>query len=143
MIGILFYVCAGLTHLAPWIMGDTGEAVDAIGSVWQVRDIRESTVAILLLSMVFTALLAGLRLFHPDRVQPADPAAISAALLTDTVIYRRPLRPDMWAKSLFDPANNIGQPMIFVRATGLADSGRHRQLYSSATPRPTRTCCLW
>ncbi|MGY3237445.1 MULTISPECIES: carotenoid biosynthesis protein [unclassified Bradyrhizobium] len=59
--GILFYVGAGLTHLVPWIMGQTGEAVDARGYGWQVHDIREATVAILLLTMVFTALLATLR----------------------------------------------------------------------------------
>src|SRR5262249_52763216 len=53
--GILFYVGGGLTHLVPWMMGQTGEAVDARGYGWQVHDIRESTVAILLLTMVFTA----------------------------------------------------------------------------------------
>ena len=63
--GILFYVGAGLTHLVPWIMGQTGEAVDARGYGWQVHDISEATVAILLLTMVFTALLATLRLLRP------------------------------------------------------------------------------
>jgi putative membrane protein len=63
-IGILFYVGAGLTHIVPWIMGQTGEAVDARGYRWQVHDIREATVAILLLTMVFTALLAALRLLR-------------------------------------------------------------------------------
>src|SRR5262249_39152179 len=62
--GILFYVGAGLTHIVPWIMGQTGEAVDARGYSWQVHDIREATVAILLLTMVFTALLAALRLLR-------------------------------------------------------------------------------
>ena len=46
-------------------MGQTGEAVDARGYGWQVHDIREATVAILLLTMVFTALLATLRLLRP------------------------------------------------------------------------------
>ncbi|WP_248890055.1 carotenoid biosynthesis protein [Bradyrhizobium japonicum] len=63
--GILFYLGAGLTHLVPWILGQTGEAVDARGYGWQVHDIREATVAILLLTMVFTALLATLRLLRP------------------------------------------------------------------------------
>ena len=62
--GILFYVGAGLTHIVPWLMGQTGEAVDARGYGWQVHDIREATVAILLLTMVFTALLAALRLLR-------------------------------------------------------------------------------
>jgi len=65
--GILFYVGAGLTHVVPWIMGQSGEAVDARGYSWQVHDIRESTVAILLLTMVFTALLAALRLLRQTR----------------------------------------------------------------------------
>ena len=63
-IGILFYVGAGLTHLVPWMMGQAGEAVDARGYRWQVHDIREATVAILLLTMVFTTVLASLRLLH-------------------------------------------------------------------------------
>jgi putative membrane protein len=62
--GILFYVGPGLTYLVPWMMGQTGKAVDARGYGWQVHDIRESTVAILLLTMVFTALLAALRLLR-------------------------------------------------------------------------------
>jgi putative membrane protein len=60
--GILFYVGAGLTHIVPWMMGQTGDAVDARGYSWQVHDIREATVVILLLTMVFTALLAALHL---------------------------------------------------------------------------------
>ena len=62
--GILFYVGTGLTYIVPWIMEQTGEAVDARGYNWQVHDIREATVAILLLTMVFTALLAALRLLR-------------------------------------------------------------------------------
>ncbi|MVT71477.1 carotenoid biosynthesis protein [Bradyrhizobium pachyrhizi] len=62
--GIVFYVGAGLTHIVPWIMGQTGKAVDARGYGWQVHDIREATVAILLFTMVFTALLAALRLLR-------------------------------------------------------------------------------
>lgn len=30
-IGIFFYVVAGRTHLVPWMMGQTGEAVDGRG----------------------------------------------------------------------------------------------------------------
>jgi uncharacterized membrane protein len=63
-IGILFYVGAGLTHVVPLIMGQTGEAVDARGYTWQVHDIREATVAVRLLTMTFTALLAALRLLR-------------------------------------------------------------------------------
>jgi uncharacterized membrane protein len=65
--GILFYLGAGLTHIVPWIMGQTGEAVDARGYSWQIHDIREATVAILLLTMVFTTLLAALHLLRQAR----------------------------------------------------------------------------
>lgn len=61
-IAILFYLGTGLTHFVPWMTGQTGEAVDARGYAWHVHDIREATIAILLLTMVFTALLAALRL---------------------------------------------------------------------------------
>jgi len=62
-IAILFYVSAGLTHLVPWMIGDSGEAVDAAGHAWRIQDIRETTVAIMLCTMGFTATLAALRLY--------------------------------------------------------------------------------
>ncbi|WP_165435655.1 MULTISPECIES: carotenoid biosynthesis protein [Bradyrhizobium] len=77
VIGILFYVGAGVTHIVPWIMGERGEAVDDRGYGWQVHDIRESTVAILLLTMVFTALLAGLRLLRQANCKGEPIASIS------------------------------------------------------------------
>ena len=63
LIAILFYVSAGLTHVIPFAMGPSGEAVDGAGQVWRIADIREATVAIFMLTMLFTALLATLRLF--------------------------------------------------------------------------------
>lgn len=62
LIAILFYVSAGLTHVVPWLAGSSGEATDAAGHVWRIHDLRETTVAVLLFTMVFTGLLAGLRL---------------------------------------------------------------------------------
>jgi putative membrane protein len=62
LIAILFYVSAGLTHVVPWLMGQSGEVADAAGQVWQIHDLRETTVAVMLFTMVFTALLAALRL---------------------------------------------------------------------------------
>jgi uncharacterized membrane protein len=61
-VGILFYVSAGLTHLVPWMMGQAGDVVDGAGHDWRISDIREATVAIMLLTMGFTALLAAFRL---------------------------------------------------------------------------------
>lgn len=61
-IAILFYVSAGLTHVTPWLLGQSGEVADAAGRVWQIHDLRETTVAVMLFTMFFTALLAALRL---------------------------------------------------------------------------------
>jgi uncharacterized membrane protein len=68
-VGILFYVSAGLTHVVPWMMGQAGDVVDAAGHDWRIHDIRETTVAILLLTMCFTALLAALRLYADARTK--------------------------------------------------------------------------
>ena len=62
LIAILFYVSAGLTHVIPFAMGQSGEAADGAGRLWRIADIREATVAIFMLTMLFTAALAALRL---------------------------------------------------------------------------------
>jgi putative membrane protein len=67
LIAILFYVSAGLTHLVPWALGQDGEVRDAAGEIWRVHDLRETTVAILIFTMVFSALLAALRLYDEKR----------------------------------------------------------------------------
>jgi putative membrane protein len=59
---ILLYLCSGLTHVTPWVMGQSGDVVDAAGHVWRIGDLRETTVVVLLFTMVFTSMLAGLRL---------------------------------------------------------------------------------
>jgi len=66
-IAILFYVCLSLTHVIPWVMGQSGEVVDGAGKTWQVHDLRESTVAIMLFTVCFSALLATLRLLKQNR----------------------------------------------------------------------------
>ena len=59
---ILLYLCSGLTHVIPWIIGQGGEVTDAAGHVWRVADLRGTTVVVLLFTMVFTSMLAALRL---------------------------------------------------------------------------------
>jgi len=74
-VGILFYVSAGLTHVVPWMMAQTGDVTDGAGHRWRISDIREATVAILLFTMCFTALLAALRLYedsHPKASREPD-----------------------------------------------------------------------
>jgi hypothetical protein len=64
---LLFYVSLGLTHIVPWAMGQSGEVIDAAGKTWQIHDLREMTVAIMLFTVSFSALLAALRLLKQDR----------------------------------------------------------------------------
>jgi uncharacterized membrane protein len=59
---ILLYLCSGLTHVTPWVIGQSGEVADAANHIWRVEDLRGTTVVILLFTMVFTSMLAGLRL---------------------------------------------------------------------------------
>jgi len=37
---------------------------DAAGHVWKIQDLRETTVGVMLFTMVFTAVLAALRLIR-------------------------------------------------------------------------------
>jgi len=66
-VAILFYVSAGLTHVVPWAQAQAGEVSDAAGAVWRIHDLRETAVAILIFTMVFTALLALLQLIREER----------------------------------------------------------------------------
>jgi putative membrane protein len=66
LIAILFYVSAGLTHVVPWLTENSGEVADAAGHVWRIHDLRETTVAVMLFTMFFTAMLAVLRLVKED-----------------------------------------------------------------------------
>ena len=63
---ILFYVFSGLTHLTPWLMGQSGEVADATGHIWRIQDLRETTVAVMLFTMFFTSMLAALRLARDE-----------------------------------------------------------------------------
>ncbi len=65
LIAILYYVSAGLTHIVPWLIGDSGQVADAAGHVWQTHGLRETTVAVMLFTMFFTLVLAALRLVRP------------------------------------------------------------------------------
>ena len=62
LVAILLYLCSGLTHVTPFLIGQSGEVVDAANHVWRIGDLRETTVVILLFTMVFTSMLAALRL---------------------------------------------------------------------------------
>jgi uncharacterized membrane protein len=59
---ILLYLASGLTHVTPWLFGQSGEASDAANHVWRIQDVREAAVVTMLFTMFFTAMLATLRL---------------------------------------------------------------------------------
>jgi len=63
---ILFYASSGLTQLTPWLMGQNGEVADAAGHIWRIRDLRDATVAVMLFTMLFTSMLAALRLARDE-----------------------------------------------------------------------------
>lgn len=62
LVAILLYLASGLTHVTPWIIGQSGEVTDAANHIWRVQDLRETAVVVLLFTMAFTSLLAALRL---------------------------------------------------------------------------------
>ena len=62
LMAIALYLGSGLTHLMPWLTGQSGEVADAAGHLWRIADLRATTVLTMLLTMVFTSLLAVLRL---------------------------------------------------------------------------------
>ena len=62
LVAILLYLGSGVTHVTPWLIGQSGEVIDAAGHVWRVHDLREATVVTMLFTMFFTAVLAVLRL---------------------------------------------------------------------------------
>jgi uncharacterized membrane protein len=59
---IALYLSPGLTHLAPWLIGQAGEVVDAAGHFWRVADLRAATVLTMLVTMFVSSTLAVLRL---------------------------------------------------------------------------------
>ncbi len=58
----MLYLCSGLTHVTPWLIGQGGDITDAAGNVWRIPDLRETAVVVMLFTMFFTAMLAALRL---------------------------------------------------------------------------------
>jgi putative membrane protein len=71
LVAILYYLCSGLTHLTPWLMGQSGEVADGAGHIWRIQDVREATVVTVLFTTLFTSVLAALRLARDDN-QPID-----------------------------------------------------------------------
>jgi uncharacterized membrane protein len=63
LVAILLYLASGLTHLTPWLAGQSGEVADAAGHLWRISDLRASAAVTMLFTMFFTSMLAALRLW--------------------------------------------------------------------------------
>jgi uncharacterized membrane protein len=63
LVAILLYLASGLTHLTPWLAGQSGEVADAAGHLWRISDLRASATVTMLFTMFFTSMLAALRLW--------------------------------------------------------------------------------
>jgi len=75
LVGILLYVSGGITHVVPWMLGQSGDVVDGAGQSWRLQDIRGATVVIMVFTMFFTSLLALIRLLdsaHRDGGRPSN-----------------------------------------------------------------------
>jgi len=62
LVAILLYLGSGMTHVTPWLVGQSGDVVDAAGHVWRIHDLRETAVITMLFTMFFTSMLAIVRL---------------------------------------------------------------------------------
>jgi len=58
---ILIYLAVALSYAVPYLIGRDGAIVDAAGQGWRAQDLRETTVVVMLFTMLFTAALALLR----------------------------------------------------------------------------------
>ena len=59
---IALYLSSGLTHLTPWLIGQSGEVIDAAGHLWRIGDLRATTALTMLATMFVSSMLAVLRL---------------------------------------------------------------------------------
>src|SRR5216683_149003 len=58
---ILVYLAVALSYAVPYLIGHDGEVVDVTGHGWRAQDLRETTMVVMLFTMLFTSALALLR----------------------------------------------------------------------------------
>ena len=61
LLPILIYLAVALSYAVPWLIARDGGVVDVAGAAWRTQDLRETTVVVMLFTMLFTAALALLR----------------------------------------------------------------------------------
>lgn len=65
---IVFYLFVALSYILPYAMDPKGSVIDATGAVWNVDDLRETSVIILLFTMVPTSFFALYRTIKNSRL---------------------------------------------------------------------------
>ena len=73
--GVVWKKAVRITHVVPWMLGQSGDIADAAGQSWRLQDIRGATVVIMVFTMLFTSLLALIRLL--DRARPDERPRVS------------------------------------------------------------------
>jgi putative membrane protein len=58
LVPMLVYLAVALSNAVPYLIGRDGEVIDATGHVWRLQDLRETTVVVMLFTMLFTSALA-------------------------------------------------------------------------------------
>jgi len=61
LLPILIYLAVALSYAMPYLTGQSGDVIEAGGRSWRAQDLRETTVVVMLFTMLFTAMLALLR----------------------------------------------------------------------------------
>ena len=61
LLPILVYLAVALSYAVPYLAGHSIVVVDAGGQSWRAQDLRETTMVVMLFTMLFTAALALLR----------------------------------------------------------------------------------
>lgn len=58
LLPILVYLAVALSYAVPYLIGQDGGVAEAGGESWRAQDLRETTVIVMLFTMLFTAALA-------------------------------------------------------------------------------------
>ncbi|MDQ2801795.1 MAG: hypothetical protein M3Y41_03550, partial [Pseudomonadota bacterium] len=83
LLPLLVYVCVALSNTVPYLINRGGTIVDAAGHRWRADDLRESSVVVMLLTMLFTSVLALLRWFSRRTAESAKPYRLRPRQIPD------------------------------------------------------------
>jgi putative membrane protein len=72
LVAIALYLGSGLTHLTPWLIGQSGEVVDAAGQFWRISDLRAVTVVTMLFTMLSAVKNSKRRIMRGAAARGAD-----------------------------------------------------------------------